>query len=102
MSFVIVATVHPKPGTRDAIREALLAAVPQVHAEPGCELYSVQEDEEGFVFVERWASEEAMAAHGQGEALRTMMATISDSLAQPLAVRVLRPLPAGDPEKGAV
>ncbi|MGY1750990.1 putative quinol monooxygenase [Modestobacter sp. SYSU DS0511] len=102
MSFVIVATVVPEPESRDAVRQALLAAVPQVHAEPGCELYSVQEDEQGFVFVERWASEEAMAAHGQGEALRTMMATVSEHLAEPLAVRVLRPLPAGDPDKGAV
>ncbi|MGY1841855.1 MULTISPECIES: putative quinol monooxygenase [unclassified Modestobacter] len=102
MSFVIVATVVPKPESRDAVREALLAAVPQVHTEPGCELYSVQEDEQGFVFVERWASQEAMAGHGQGEALRTLMAAVSDHLAQPLDVRVLQPLPAGDPDKGAV
>jgi len=102
VSLVIVATVFPKPGTRDAIREVLLAAVPKVHEEPGCELYSVQEDEQGFVFVERWADEQAMAAHGKGENLTSMMAAISDHLAQPLGVRVLGPLPAGDPDKGAV
>ncbi|OMQ14865.1 antibiotic biosynthesis monooxygenase [Modestobacter sp. VKM Ac-2676] len=102
MSFVIVATVVPKPESRDAVREALLAAVPQVHTERGCELYSVQEDEQGFVFVERWADQEAMAGHAQGEALKTLMATVSDHLAQPLDVRVLQPLPAGDPDKGAV
>jgi len=99
---VIVATVFPKPGTRDAIREALLAAVPKVHQEPGCERYSVQEDEQGFVFVERWADEQAVQQHGQSPALQEMMAAISDHLAQPLGVRFLNPLPAGDPGKGAV
>ena len=100
MSFVIIATVSPRPGSRDTIREALLSAVPKVHAEPGCERYSVQEDEQGFVFVERWASEEAMDVHGKGENFTAMMAAISDHLAGPLGVRVLTPLPAGDPAKG--
>ena len=102
MSFVIIATVMPRPGTRDAIREALLSAVPKVHAEPGCERYSVQEDEQGFVFVERWASEEAMDTHGKGENFTALMAAIGDHLAAPLGVRVLSPLPAGDPAKGEV
>jgi len=102
VSFTIVATVFPKPGTRDAIREALLAAVPKVHQEPGCERYTVQEDEQGFVFVERWADEQAMQQHGQSPALQEMMAAINDSLAQPLGVRILSPLPAGDPDKGAI
>jgi len=100
VSFVIVATVTPKPGRRDAVRAALLAAVPAVHEEPGCERYSVQEDEQGFVFVERWASEEAMDVHGKGANFTSMMAAISDDLAGPLGVRVLSPLPAGDPAKG--
>ena len=102
MSVVIVATVFPQPGSRDAVREALLSAVPAVHAEPGCERYSVQEDEQGFVFVESWASEDALDTHGKGENFTALMAAISDHLAQPLGVRVLRPLPAGDPGKGAI
>jgi quinol monooxygenase YgiN len=102
VSLVIVATVFPKPGTRDTIRKALLAAAPKVHEEPGCELYSVQEDEQGFVFVERWADEQAVQQHGQSPALQELMAAISDHLAQPLGIRVLSPLPAGDPDKGTV
>jgi quinol monooxygenase YgiN len=100
VSFVIVATVTPKPGRRDAVRAALLAAVPAVHEEPGCERYAVQEDQQGLVVIERWASEEAMAAHGKGEAFTSMMAAVSDDLAGPLGLRVLSPLPAGDPGKG--
>ena len=41
MSVVVVATVTPLPEHVDAVRQALLAAVPQVHAEPGCELYAM-------------------------------------------------------------
>ena len=100
MSIVIVASFSPKPGRRDALRAAFLAAVPKVHAEPGCERYTVQEDEEGFVFVERWASEEALAAHEKAEAFTTMMAAVGDDLAGPPGVRILSPRPAGDPAKG--
>ena len=35
MSVVVVATITPKPDQVDAVREAILAAVPKVHAEPG-------------------------------------------------------------------
>jgi quinol monooxygenase YgiN len=40
---VVVATITPQPDQIDAVREAILAAVPKVHAEPGCELYAVHE-----------------------------------------------------------
>ena len=43
MSVVVVATITPKADQVDAVRDALLAAVPRVHAEPGCELYAVHE-----------------------------------------------------------
>jgi quinol monooxygenase YgiN len=102
VSVLIVATVTPKPDRVDAVRAALTAAIPKVHEEPGCELYTLQEDRRGFVFIERWASQEAMGLHGKGENFTSMMAAISDDLAEPLGVRVLTPLPAGDPDKGAV
>ena len=44
MSVVVVATIVPLPDQVDAVREAILAAVPQVHGEPGCELYALHED----------------------------------------------------------
>ena len=43
VSVVVVATLTPKPDQVDAVREAILAAVPKVHDEPGCELYAVHE-----------------------------------------------------------
>jgi len=52
------------------------------------------------VFVERWVSREAIAEHEQGEAFRTMVAAVGDELAGPPAVRLLTPMPTGDPAKG--
>src|SRR5215218_8408347 len=49
LSITIVATISPKPGRADAVREAFTAAIPKVHEESGCELYALHEDGYGFV-----------------------------------------------------
>jgi quinol monooxygenase YgiN len=102
LSVVVVATITPRPEQVDAVREALLAAVPQVHAEPGCELYAVHEGDGQFVMVERWESPEALRVHGKAEALTTLGGQLAGKLAAPLDVRRLAAVPAGDPVKGAL
>nr|WP_204261596.1 putative quinol monooxygenase [Blastococcus saxobsidens] len=102
VSVVVVATITPRPDAVDAVREAILAAVPKVHAEPGCELYALHEGDGVFVMVERWESPDALRVHGKAEALSTLGAALADKLAAPLDVRRLSALPAGDPDKGAV
>jgi quinol monooxygenase YgiN len=102
LSVVVVATITPKPDQVDAVREALLAAVPKVHAEPGCELYALHEGKGEFVMVERWESPEAMKAHGSAEALSTLGGQLADKLAAAPDVRRLTAVPAGDADKGAV
>jgi quinol monooxygenase YgiN len=102
VSVVVVATVTPKADQVDAVREALLAAVPAVHAEPGCERYALHEGDGQFVMVERWESADALRIHGKAEALTTLGAQLADKLAAPLDVRRLAAVPAGEPEKGAI
>jgi quinol monooxygenase YgiN len=102
VSVVVVATITPKPDQVEAVREAILAAVPKVHAEPGCELYALHEGPGHFVMVERWESAEALKAHGTAEALTTLGGQLADKLAAPLDVRRLSAVPAGDAAKGAV
>jgi len=102
VSVVVVATITPKPDQVDAVREAILAAVPKVHAEPGCELYAVHEGKGHFVMVERWESAEALKAHATAEALTTLGGQLDGLLDGPLDVRRLTAVPAGDPVKGAV
>ena len=102
MSVVVVATITPKPDHVDAVREAILAAVPKVHDEPGCELYAVHEGSGEFVMVERWESPEALKVHGTAEALTTLGGELAGKLEGPPEVRRLRAVPAGDAGKGAV
>jgi quinol monooxygenase YgiN len=102
VSVVVVATITPKPDQVVAVRDALLAAVPKVHAEPGCELYAVHEGDGQFVMVERWETPEALKVHGRAEALSTLGGQLADKLAAPLDVRRLAPVPAGEAGKGAL
>ena len=102
MSVVVVATITPKPDHVDAVRDAILTAVPKVHEEPGCELYALHEGDGSFVMVERWESPEALKVHGRAEALTTLGGQLADKLAAPLDVQRLTPVPAGDPDKGAL
>ena len=98
---VVVATITPKPDQVEAVREAILAAVPKVHAEPG-ELYAVHEGKDNFVMVERWASLDALKVHGTAEALTTLGGQLADKLDGPPDVRRLTAVPAGDAVKGAI
>jgi quinol monooxygenase YgiN len=102
VSVVVVATITPKADQVEAVREAILASIPQVHAEPGCELYALHEGDGSFVMVERWESVEALKVHGRAEALTTLGGAIADKLAAPPDVRRLAAVPAGDPDKGAL
>lgn len=103
MSVVVVATITPQPDSRDAVRDAIVRAIPQVHAEPGCELYALHEAHDGsFVMIERWESAEALAAHAKGDVLRAMGAELAGEVTGPSEVRRLTPVPAGDAGKGAL
>ena len=102
MSVVVVATITPQPDQVEAVREAILAAVPKVHAEPGCELYAVHEGAGEFVMVERWESPEALKVHGSAEALTTLGGQLAGKLQGAPEVRRLTAVLAGDAAKGAV
>jgi len=100
MSITVVATITPLAGHKDAVREAFLAAIPQVHAEDGCELYSLHENADVFVMVEQWASREALAVHSKAAALAELGPKLAGKTAGPAVVVVLDQVPAGDPVKG--
>ena len=105
MSIVVVATITPRPGAEDAVRNALLAAIPEVHAEPGCEKYALHEstgETTSFVMLERWESVEALAVHGTAPALVALGAAIGDLHAAPLDVRTFTATPAGAEDKGVI
>jgi quinol monooxygenase YgiN len=102
MPIIIVATVTPRPEHRDEVKAAFLAAVEQVHGEDGCELYGLHENDDRFVMIEKWASQDAVKAHGGSPALAKLGADLKGKIVGGLDVVYLQPVPAGDPAKGAL
>jgi quinol monooxygenase YgiN len=102
MTVVVVATVYPAPGRADEARAALLRAVPRVHAEDGCELYSLHESADRLVLVEKWTSSDALATHAAAEALADLRAELDGLMTGDLDIQVLAPVAAGTPAQGAL
>jgi quinol monooxygenase YgiN len=100
MPVVVVATLTVKPESVDTVREILTSAAQEVHEEPGCQLYSVHQAGETFVFVEQWADEEALKIHSSAPAVAKMFGAAGEHLVGAPDIKMLQPLPAGDPAKG--
>ena len=100
MPVVIVAAFTAKPESADAVRAACVRAVEAVHDEPGCELYSLHQTGDTFVFIEQWADQGALNAHSAAPALGALLGQIGGHLAGAPDVKMLEPIPAGDPAKG--
>lgn len=102
MSTVVVATVVPLPGQREAILAAFEQAVPRVHAEAGCELYALHEAPDKVVMIEKWADQEAIQAHLQGAPFQELHTALEGKIEGELQVMVLSPHPAGEAGQGAL
>ena len=103
--FVIVATNVAKPGQEELVEKTFKAAIPAVHAEPGCLLYALHRKAGTtgeFVMIEKWASREALDAHMKGAAMREIGAALAQALAGPPDMVFLEAIPAGTPDSGAV
>ncbi len=91
----VVAVVQGKPGTADAIEQALLRCVAPSRAETGCLLYTPHRDlgrSERFVFFERWTSRAALAEHERTRPFEELVRELKPLLTQPLDVTVLEAL----------
>jgi quinol monooxygenase YgiN len=100
MPVVVVATQTVKPESVDTVRDILTTAVAEVHDEPGCQLYSLHQTGETFVFVEQWADDEALKVHSSAPAITKLFTAAGDHLAGAPDIKMLQPIPAGDPDKG--
>ena len=102
MPVVVVATLTVKPESVDTVRDILTTAIEEVHGEPGCQLYSLHQTGETFVFVEQWADEEALKVHSTAPAIAKLFTAAGEHLAGAPDIKMLQPVPAGDPDKGQI
>ena len=100
MPVVVVASFTAKPESAEMVRAACAKAIEAVHDEPGCELYSLHQTGDTFVFIEQWADADALTTHGTAPAIGTLLGAIGGHLAGAPDVKMLEPIPAGDPAKG--
>ena len=100
MPVVVVATMKAKPESIDTVRDACKRAIATVHQEPGCELYALHEADGTFVFVEQWADPDALKTHSGAPGVTTMFGEIGQHLDGAPDIKLLAPVPAGDPAKG--
>ena len=100
MPVVVVATMTVKPESVDTVRKILTDAVAEVQNEPGCQLYSLHQTGETFVFVEQWADEEALKTHSTAPAVGKMFGAVGEHLDGAPDIKMLTPIVAGDPDKG--
>jgi quinol monooxygenase YgiN len=90
----VVAIITTKPGQRDTVLAAFNANVPAVRAEQGCIEYGAAVDAgadfgrlqtkfgpDTFVVVEKWASPDALKAHGASPHMAAYAAKTKDLLA---------------------
>ena len=100
-TVVVVAVFTAAPGKREALRSALVEAIPGVHAEAGCELYAIHDAPDDQIYMlEKWTSVDLLDAHGDGPAVARLQELIAGLTAGPVQVLRMTPIPAGTPEQG--
>jgi quinol monooxygenase YgiN len=102
MSEAVVVTVifRPVEGARDELVKALSAGIAEVHTETGCELYAIHDAPDGTIMLEKWSSAADLEAHGSGEIVARMNATLVGLLESAPEITLLSPIPAGSSYQG--
>lgn len=101
-TVVVIATAHPKPGALEQVVEVVRGNVPTVHEEEGCLTYAVHtaSDPDRVVFVERWTSAEALAAHAAAPHMARTNEVLAPLLERPTEVFTATSVPMGTPAQG--
>ena len=97
-----VAVITAKPGSAAVVEAALRELAAATHAEEGCILYSLQRsvaEENVFVTVEKWTSQEALDQHLSSPHVAAAIGGAKDHFGAPLQIITAQPLDAGDEAK---
>lgn len=101
--MITVAIIEPLPEQVAAAEGALCAAVQAAHSEAGCELYALHrttDEPVRFVMVEQWADADSLAAHMEGDGIKTLFPALAGKLAGAPQILRLSAIPEGDAKLG--
>jgi quinol monooxygenase YgiN len=90
--IAVVAIADAKDGCEADVQAAIRACIAPTRKEDGCLLYTAHADAEvksRFVFIERWTSHAALAAHTTTPHFLAMARQFATLLKEPLEVLVL-------------
>ena len=80
--LVVTAIFRPAEGAREQVLAAMQRVIPRVHEEEGCNLYAIQEAEDGTIaMIEHWDSAALLDAHGAAEPVADFNAELEGLLA---------------------
>ena len=91
----LVAVLKAIPGKEAALEAVIRPCVEASRKDEGCLYYTAHRDlnEPGrYVFVERWASKEPLAAHEQQPHFKALVAGVAGKIDGPLSVSLLSSL----------
>ena len=100
---VVLATFTPRLEHYDKVKGVLLDVIPDVHQEPGCELYALHEETGGhLVLIEKWTSRELWQEHLTLDTVARIRAGVEGALARETEVFELYGIPSGELTKGSL
>lgn len=98
---IVTATFTPKPEEYQHVKQLLLSIIPEVHAEEGCDFYTLNESVTGeLIFIEAWDTRELWMKHNGHSTVATVNEGVVGRLQKPVEVKEMYGLPAGSPTKG--
>ncbi|MET1089783.1 MAG: putative quinol monooxygenase [Arthrobacter sp.] len=103
MTVIVTAAFTPREGAFDQVVAALSPAITEVHEEPGCLLYAIHETPNGqILMIEKWESAALLDAHGAGDPVKRLNASLEGLLETPVEVIRMAPIPAGTAHQGTL
>ena len=98
MSISVVAVITAKPGSEEAVREAMKGLVGPTREEEGCLSYDLSESSSApgtFITVEEWRDPSDLDQHMETEHIQGALAVLGSELAAAPAIHALTPLDVG-------
>lgn len=100
---IILATLKPAAGKKEAVLSLFEEVMPAVHEEEGCELYALYEDVDGALhMIEKWTTWDLWQVHMAGAPVAAIQAGLEGLLESDVLIEEMYGLNVGREGKAAL